>query len=35
VCAIAAFDDDDVNRVLGLDGETRFAIYLGTVGKKP
>ena len=35
VCAIAAFDDDDVNRTLGLDGETRFAIYLGTVGKKP
>lgn len=34
VCAIAAFEDDDVNRVLGLDGETRFAIYLGTVGKK-
>ena len=33
-CAIAAFEDDDVNRVLGLDGETRFAIYLGTVGKK-
>lgn len=34
VCAIAAFEDDDVNRVLGLDGEKRFAIYLGTVGKK-
>jgi len=34
VCAIAAFEDDEVNRVLGLDGETRFAIYLGTVGKK-
>jgi SagB-type dehydrogenase family enzyme len=33
-CAIAAFEDDEVNRVLGLDGETRFAIYLGTVGKK-
>jgi SagB-type dehydrogenase family enzyme len=34
VCAIAAFEDDDVNRVLGLDGEQRFAIYLGTAGKK-
>ena len=33
VCAIAAFSDDDVNRLLGLDGENRFAIYLGTVGK--
>jgi SagB-type dehydrogenase family enzyme len=33
-CAIAAFEDDEVNRVLGLDGENRFAIYLGTVGKK-
>jgi SagB-type dehydrogenase family enzyme len=33
-CAIAAFEDDEVNRVLGLDGESRFAIYLGTVGRK-
>jgi SagB-type dehydrogenase family enzyme len=33
-CAIAAFEDDEVNRVLGLDGESRFAIYLGAVGKK-
>lgn len=33
-CAIAAFDDDEVNRVLGLDGHERFAIYLGAVGKK-
>jgi SagB-type dehydrogenase family enzyme len=33
-CAIAAFEDDEVNRVLGLDGEHRFAIYLGAVGKK-
>jgi hypothetical protein len=31
---MAAFEDDEVNRVLGLDGESRFAIYLGTVGKK-
>ena len=34
VCALAAFNDDDVNRLLGLDGETQFAIYLATVGKK-
>jgi len=33
-CAIGAFEDDDVNRVLGLDGERQFAIYLATVGKK-
>jgi SagB-type dehydrogenase family enzyme len=33
-CAIAAFEDDEVNRVLGLDGESRFAIYLCAVGKK-
>lgn len=33
-CAIAAFEDDEVNRLLGLDGESRFAIYFGTVGKK-
>jgi SagB-type dehydrogenase family enzyme len=34
VCAIAAFDDDAVNHMLGLDGEEQFAIYLATVGKK-
>jgi SagB-type dehydrogenase family enzyme len=33
VCAIAAFEDDEVNRALGLDGESRFAIYLGAVGR--
>ncbi len=33
-CALAAFDDDAVNRLLGLDGVARFAIYLGAVGKK-
>jgi SagB-type dehydrogenase family enzyme len=33
-CAIAAFEDNEVNRVLGLDGQNRFAIYLGAVGKK-
>jgi SagB-type dehydrogenase family enzyme len=34
VCAIAAFDDDALNRALGTDGESLFPIYLGSVGKK-
>jgi SagB-type dehydrogenase family enzyme len=34
VCAIAAFDDDTLNTVLGLDGDNLFAIYLGTAGKR-
>jgi len=34
VCAIAAFDDDALNRVLGLDGEEMFAIYLASLGKR-
>jgi SagB-type dehydrogenase family enzyme len=33
-CAVAAFTDDEVNGVLGLDGVSRFAIYLGAVGKR-
>ncbi len=33
-CAIAAFDDDAMNRLLGIDGESRFVIYVGTVGRK-
>lgn len=33
-CAVAAFADDEVNEVLGLDGVSRFAIYLGAVGKR-
>jgi SagB-type dehydrogenase family enzyme len=35
VCAIAAFDDDRLNGVLNLDGDEMFAIYLGSVGKRP
>ncbi|CCQ92804.1 Nitroreductase [[Clostridium] ultunense Esp] len=35
VCAIAAFDDDRLNELLGLDGEEQFVVYLATVGKKP
>lgn len=34
VCAIAAFNDDQLNHLLGLDGEEQFVIYLATVGKK-
>jgi SagB-type dehydrogenase family enzyme len=33
VCAIAAFSDDDMNRILGLDGEEQFVIYIATAGK--
>lgn len=34
-CAIAAFDDDLLNTALDLDGTSQFAIYLGSLGKKP
>ena len=34
VCAIAAFEDEKINRCLNLDGEEQFVIYLLTVGKK-
>lgn len=33
ICTSAAFHDDDLNRVLGLDGNEHFAVYFGTVGK--
>ncbi|SHJ85086.1 SagB-type dehydrogenase domain-containing protein [Anaerobranca californiensis DSM 14826] len=33
VCAIAAYNDDLLNNLLGLDGENEFAIYLASVGK--
>jgi len=32
VCAVAAFYDDDVNRVMDFDGEEETVIYMGTVG---
>lgn len=35
VCAIGAFDDDKLNKALGLDGVERFAVYGAAVGKKP
>ena len=34
VCAIAAFDDDQINKTLGLDGVEQFTVYVGTLGKK-
>jgi SagB-type dehydrogenase family enzyme len=34
VCAIAAYDDDELNKVLGLDGVDQFVIYLAAAGKK-
>ena len=33
-CAIGAYEDDEINPLLGLDGETQFVIYLATLGKK-
>ena len=34
VCAIAAFSDDDMNRLMNVNGEEQFVIYIATVGKK-
>jgi len=34
VCAIAAFDDDVMDGILGINGSDQFVIYLATVGKK-
>lgn len=34
-CAVAAFDDDALNGLLGLDGEDAFVIYLAAMGKRP
>lgn len=34
VCAVAAFDDDAINGILGINGSDQFVIYLATVGKK-
>ena len=35
VCAIAAFDDEKLNSLLGADGENQFAVYAAVVGKLP
>ena len=34
VCAIAAFEDNDLNAGMHLDGKQKFAIYLASTGKK-
>lgn len=34
ICPIAAFDDEALNTLLGLDGEALFVIYLASAGKK-
>jgi SagB-type dehydrogenase family enzyme len=34
VCAIAAFDDNTMNELLGIDGCDQFLIYLAAVGKR-
>ena len=33
VCAVGAFHDDELNFLLGIDGEAQFALYLAAVGK--
>jgi SagB-type dehydrogenase family enzyme len=33
VCAIAAFDDEQIAKVLGIDGEEEFVVYCATVGR--
>jgi SagB-type dehydrogenase family enzyme len=33
VCAVAAFDDDAMAKILDIDGTNQFLIYLATVGK--
>lgn len=34
VCAVAAFDDEYINTVVGLDGEEQFIIYAAVLGKR-
>ena len=34
VCAVAAYDDDKMNSILGIDGIDQSLIYLATVGKR-
>lgn len=33
-CAIAAYEDDELNKILSIDGEEQFVIYLASLGKK-
>jgi SagB-type dehydrogenase family enzyme len=32
-CAISAYYQDEIDDLLGIDGENEFVIYIGTVGK--
>jgi SagB-type dehydrogenase family enzyme len=34
VCGIAAFYDDEINSILGLDGVERYTVYVATCGKR-
>ena len=34
-CAVGAFFDEEVNKILGVDGENETAVYLAAVGKQP
>ncbi len=34
VCAVAAYNDEQLNNTLKLDGENQFIIYVATLGKK-
>jgi SagB-type dehydrogenase family enzyme len=34
VCALGAFHDEQLNALLGLDGQEQFVVYCATVGKK-
>ena len=34
VCAIAAFDDEKLNKAVGVDGKDIFVVYAATIGKK-
>lgn len=34
VCAIAAFNDEAINNILGIDGKQQFVIYVATLGKR-
>ena len=33
-CAVGAFFDDEVNAVIGVDGENETAVYLCSIGKR-
>ena len=34
-CGVAAYDQQEVDRLIGVDGEEEFAVYLAPVGKVP